>query len=83
MYPGFQPDDVYDKDYVKDENGDGGEWAAQAKFDELRTKVKKATLADGQLATLCSSVQPLRFCKLGFSKHRFRKNSSLFYWATV
>lgn len=40
-YPHFQNDDQYDKDYVKDENGDHGEWNAQMKYDSLRNKLKQ------------------------------------------
>merc|ERR1719515_697335 len=35
-YPEVQDSNDYDKDYVKDENGDGGEFAVQQKYDHLR-----------------------------------------------
>merc|ERR1719230_1077348 len=35
-FPVVQKSDDYDKDYVKDENADGGEWAAQMEYDQLR-----------------------------------------------
>jgi len=35
-YPEVQDSNDYDKDYVKDENGDGGEHAAQSLYDRLR-----------------------------------------------
>merc|ERR1719461_2309316 len=41
-YPAVQDTDKFDKDYVKDENGDDGEWTAQMEYDLLRTKVSKA-----------------------------------------
>jgi len=40
-YPSLQDWDHYDKDYVKDENVDNGEWKAQMDYDLLRTKVTK------------------------------------------
>eukprot|EP00448_Togula_jolla_P006829 CAMPEP_0170613038 /NCGR_PEP_ID=MMETSP0224-20130122/24053_1 /TAXON_ID=285029 /ORGANISM="Togula jolla, Strain CCCM 725" /LENGTH=341 /DNA_ID=CAMNT_0010938601 /DNA_START=65 /DNA_END=1090 /DNA_ORIENTATION=+ len=40
-YPLLQPDAHYDKDYVKDENDDGGEWKAQVDYDRLRTLIQK------------------------------------------
>lgn len=43
----------YDSDYVKDENGDGGEWNAQMNYDTLRSQVakeqKEADLAKKQM----------------------------------
>mmetsp|Transcript_132257 Transcript_132257/g.257713 ORF Transcript_132257/g.257713 Transcript_132257/m.257713 type:complete len:401 (+) Transcript_132257:43-1245(+) len=38
-YPAVQDTDHFDKDYVKDENSDDGEWQAQMDYDLLRTKV--------------------------------------------
>merc|ERR1719198_1699313 len=35
-YPEVQDSNDYDKDYVKDENGDSGEFAAQQRYDRLR-----------------------------------------------
>jgi len=40
-YPIVQEDNIYDKDYVKDENNDSGEWAAQHEYDVLRSKIAK------------------------------------------
>jgi len=40
-FPTVQEDADYDKDYVKDANKDGGEWAAQARYDAARTKLAK------------------------------------------
>jgi hypothetical protein len=41
-YPLVQDTDQYDKDYIKDENADNGEWQAQMEYDILRNKVFKA-----------------------------------------
>jgi len=41
-YPSVQATKVYNKDYVKDENGDKGEWKAQMDYDSLKSKVKAA-----------------------------------------
>jgi hypothetical protein len=38
-YPVVQDTDEFDKDFVKDENHDNGEWAAQMEYDRLRHKV--------------------------------------------
>jgi len=46
VYPKMQSTEKYNSDYVKDENGDGGHWAAQMKYDELKNKLasqRKAT----------------------------------------
>jgi len=40
-YPIVQDSGDYDKDYVKDENDDGGEWKAQTHYDFLRSKIQK------------------------------------------
>jgi len=40
-YPALQDTNNYDADYVKDENGDDGEWKAQMGYDLLRSKVVK------------------------------------------
>merc|ERR1712083_383127 len=40
-YPIVQDSGDYDKDYVKDENADGGEWKARFNFDKLRTGIGK------------------------------------------
>merc|ERR1711881_515397 len=41
-YPAVQDSGDYDKDYVKDENSDGGRWKAQMDYDTLRSKIRKA-----------------------------------------
>jgi len=41
-YPALQDTSDYDKDYVKDENHDDGEWKAQMTYDLLRAKIAKA-----------------------------------------
>lgn len=38
-YPGVQDSHKFSKDYVKDENKDGGEWKAQSDYDHLKAKV--------------------------------------------
>merc|ERR1719515_487272 len=38
-YPEVQDSNDYDKDYVKDENGDSGEFAAQQRYDKLRQSI--------------------------------------------
>lgn len=38
-YPLVQDESQFDKDFVKDENSDGGEWKSQMAYDELRHKV--------------------------------------------
>jgi len=40
-YPIVQEDSQYDKDYVKDENNDSGEWSAQHDYDVIRSKIAK------------------------------------------
>merc|ERR1719313_737390 len=40
-YPTIQDSDHYDKDYVKDENDDGGYWKAQMEYDAIRNKLTK------------------------------------------
>merc|ERR1712039_1068062 len=40
-YPAVMATDEFDKDYVKDENGDRGEWKAQFEYDTLRTKAQQ------------------------------------------
>mmetsp|Transcript_53956 Transcript_53956/g.157486 ORF Transcript_53956/g.157486 Transcript_53956/m.157486 type:complete len:367 (+) Transcript_53956:66-1166(+) len=40
-YPAVQDRHDYDKDYVKDENADDGQWKAQMEYDLLRTKISK------------------------------------------
>jgi len=39
-YPTIQDSEDFDKDYVKDENTDNGEYKAQAEYDSLRHKIK-------------------------------------------
>merc|ERR1719490_475172 len=41
-YPAVQDTNEFDRDYVKDENNDGGEWKAQMDYDSMRTKLSKA-----------------------------------------
>jgi len=40
-YPALQDTDRFDKDEVKEENSDNGEWKAQMDYDLLRTRVSK------------------------------------------
>lgn len=40
-FPDVQASTAYDEDFVKDENGDNGEWKAQADYDLIRLKEKK------------------------------------------
>lgn len=40
-YPIVQDSEDFDKDYVKDENSDGGEWKAQMDYDSLRNKIRE------------------------------------------
>lgn len=40
-YPKVQSPEKYDKDYVKDENNDGGHWKAQMDYDTLKMKYYK------------------------------------------
>lgn len=40
-YPALQGHDEYDRDYVKDENSDHGDWKAQFEYDLLRNKLRK------------------------------------------
>jgi len=39
VYPKVQDEDRFDKDFVKDENSDGGKWKAQQDYDAARTKL--------------------------------------------
>jgi len=39
-YPVVQDHETYDKDFVKDENNDRGEWQAQMEYDSIRTKLR-------------------------------------------
>jgi len=41
-YPTVQDSDAYDKDYVQDENDDGGWWSAQMRYDKSKMDVLKA-----------------------------------------
>lgn len=41
-YPAVQDSGDYDADFVKDENSDGGRWAAQMNYDTLRVKIRAA-----------------------------------------
>jgi len=40
-YPAVQESINFDKDYIKDENGDGGKWNAQMTYDKLRNRIEK------------------------------------------
>merc|ERR550537_1664833 len=40
-FPEVQDSHDYDKDYVKDENNDGGAYKAQSTYDDLRAKLAK------------------------------------------
>ena len=40
-YPTVQDSKDYDKDYVKDENNDNGEWTAQMDYDRLKNKLAR------------------------------------------
>jgi len=40
-YPTVQDSKDYDKDYVKDENNDNGEWTAQMEYDRLKNKLAR------------------------------------------
>lgn len=41
-YPAVQDGGDFDKDFVKDENSDGGRWQAQMDYDTLRSKIRAA-----------------------------------------
>ena len=41
-YPAVQDSNDFDFDFVKDENSDGGRWAAQMEYDTLRSKIRAA-----------------------------------------
>lgn len=41
-YPAVQDTGDFDKDFVKDENADGGKWNAQMEYDILRSKIRQA-----------------------------------------
>merc|ERR1719478_1833916 len=40
-YPAVQDSGDFDRDFVKDENSDGGLWDAQMRYDTLRAKIIK------------------------------------------
>jgi len=40
-YPSVQDSSDYDRDYVKDENNDNGEWTAQMEYDRLKNKLAR------------------------------------------
>merc|ERR1719327_512900 len=40
-YPAVQDSGDFDKDFVKDENSDGGRWNAQMEYDSLRSKIRR------------------------------------------
>jgi len=41
-YPAVQDSGDFDRDFVKDENADGGRWQAQMQYDTLRSKIRTA-----------------------------------------
>lgn len=41
-YPAVQDSGDFDKDFIKDENSDGGKWKAQMDYDTLRHKIRVA-----------------------------------------
>jgi len=41
-YPAVQDTGDFDRDFVKDENNDGGRWKAQMAYDVLRSQIRKA-----------------------------------------
>jgi len=43
-YPALQDSSAFSDDFVKDENGDNGEWKAQSEYDRLRNKLRKEEL---------------------------------------
>merc|ERR1712039_472856 len=40
-YPAVQDGGDYDRDYIKDENSDNGQWDVQMRYDTLRQKIYK------------------------------------------
>merc|ERR1719311_1373099 len=50
-YPAVQDTGDYDRDFVKDENADGGKWKAQMEYDTLRSKIRKAEKSLAQAKT--------------------------------
>lgn len=54
-YPAVMDSGDYDKDFTKDENGDGGKWDAQMKYDILRNRIsgehKRLSEMETNLAT--------------------------------
>merc|ERR1719382_95939 len=54
-YPIVQDSGDYDKDYVKDENGDGGEWKAQMNYDLIRSKIQKQQQASEEAAAAAAA----------------------------
>merc|ERR1719191_2689567 len=40
-YPAVQDTDEFDKDFVKDQNSDNGEYKAQTTYDRLRAQIAK------------------------------------------
>lgn len=57
-YPKLQSNAKFDADYVKDENGDGGHWKAQMKYDSL--KMKFAKQKEGVKKALAKEQEELR-----------------------
>merc|ERR1719498_1037213 len=56
-YPVVQESRDYDKDYVKDENNDNGEWKAQMEYDRLRAKITEAKKGLGGLEDAAAAAQ--------------------------
>jgi len=48
-YPAVQDSGDFDRDFVKDENSDGGRWQAQMEYDTLRAKIRAAKEKLGEL----------------------------------
>jgi len=47
-HPVVQDSGEYDKDYVKDENSDGGEWKAQDAYDKIRSKIAEVIVEEAE-----------------------------------
>jgi len=45
-HPIVQDSGEYDRDYIKDENSDGGEWKAQETYDKIRSKIAEVAAAE-------------------------------------
>lgn len=53
-YPAVQDSGDFDRDFVKDENSDGGRWQAQMEYDTLRSKIR---IAKGKLKELKEKME--------------------------